>query len=71
MGDLLKPIPVVYGLPVRTLFAGGIHTCALIGLISQIKCWGYNGLGQLGLEDTDNRGESAHTIPLVLPYIDL
>jgi len=34
-------------LPVTDIAAGGQHTCAVINE-NQLKCWGYNGEGQLG-----------------------
>ena len=42
----------------RTLVAGNTHACALT-LSNQIKCWGENAKGQLGIGSTQNRGENA------------
>ncbi|MCB1006436.1 MAG: hypothetical protein KDB35_19785, partial [Acidimicrobiales bacterium] len=36
--------------------AGRAHTCA-IGPQSHLSCWGENAHGQLGLGDTENRGD--------------
>ena len=37
------------------LSAGGEHTCAILDGVD-VKCWGYNGYGQLGYDSTDNKG---------------
>lgn len=41
---------------VRQLALGRDHTCALSGT-NLVRCWGGNAYGQLGLEDTDDRGD--------------
>ena len=57
------------GLSATAISAGKLHTCALLDN-TFVKYWGYNGKGQLGINNStnmvDNPGEMA-----VLPYIDL
>ena len=45
-------------------------TCAVLDN-GELKCWGYNGNGELGLGDVTNRGNSGASIPSLLPAIDL
>jgi len=52
------------------LALGNAVTCVRSSLGS-VKCWGYNGTGQLGLGDTANRGGTTNTVPSKLPAIDL
>ena len=39
----------------RAISADGDHTCAILDN-DTLKCWGWNGQGQLGQDDTDDRG---------------
>jgi alpha-tubulin suppressor-like RCC1 family protein len=57
------------GSPVRDVAAGGAHTCVLLegGFL---KCWGENDSGQLGLGDTERRGDEPGEIA-ALPAVDL
>ena len=56
--------------PVSRLALGGDTSCALSGT-SQLRCWGANDKGQLGLGDVTNRGGAPNEIsalePLSLP----
>ena len=56
--------------PVTNLVAGGRHTCALFET-GQVKCWGDNGSGQLGLGDMNHRGDEAGEMGDELPPVDL
>ena len=42
------------GQTAKQIAAGGFHTCAILN-DNSVKCWGYNGNGQLGYGDTRNR----------------
>eukprot|EP01083_Nonionella_stella_P121358 364571_1 len=44
--------------------------CA-ISILNTVKCWGYNFYGQLGYEDTNNRGDSANEMGNHLPEVYL
>ena len=63
----LTSINLGTGRTATAIAAGNSHSCALLDNAS-VKCWGYNGAGQLGIEGNDmgdNTGEMA-----VLPSID-
>jgi cysteine-rich repeat protein len=71
MGDNL--LFVDYG-PVDVSWVPQIHargdtTC--IRLENGVKCWGDNSHGQLGLGDTDNRGDGPDEMGENLPFIDV
>ncbi len=58
MGYALLEIDLGVGFTVTQIVAGHYHTCAL-STSDALKCWGYNGYGQLGYGDTDWRGDGA------------
>jgi cysteine-rich repeat protein len=63
MGDALPKVAL--GGAVAALSSGrGSHTCAILS-DGTLKCWGANGNGQLGYEDTDDRGDVAGEIDLL------
>ena len=48
---------VVLGAPATRLAAGSYHTCAVLQS-GQVRCWGFNKFGQLGLGHTRNIGDT-------------
>lgn len=53
---------------VKQVVTGNEHTCALLSN-SELKCWGSNSNGQLGYNDTVNRGASAGDMGFSLPAV--
>ena len=49
---------------------GGDHACALLA-DGALKCWGFNGRGQLGQEHRDNIGDDPGEMGDGLPAVDL
>jgi hypothetical protein len=70
MGDALPLVDLGPGLQVSALSAGNNHSCVLLAA-GRLKCWGANESGQLGLGDTENRGDNAGEMGDNLPVIDL
>lgn len=52
--------------------SGGVpwQTCA-VSTENEVKCWGSNNQGQLGIGDTVNRGDQAGQMGDSLPYLNL
>ncbi len=58
------------GRTAKIVTAGGYHTCTILDN-DQVKCWGLNDEGQLGLGDTENRGDDLNEMGDNLPEINL
>lgn len=56
------------GAPARLIDAGFFHTCAVTNT-NEVRCWGNNDGGQLGLGHTNKIGDDE--IPNSVPPIDL
>ncbi|MCY4524381.1 MAG: hypothetical protein OXB84_06555, partial [Halobacteriovoraceae bacterium] len=54
----ISPIDLGTGRTARSITAGSDFTCVVLDN-GNAKCWGFNGSGNLGLEDTDHRGDDA------------
>jgi len=58
MGDVLLRVNLGTGRTAKAITAGFEHACALLD-DNSVKCWGRNYFGQLGLGDTQDRGDQA------------
>ena len=70
IGDNLPYVDLGRGRTVKVLSSGGNSTCAILDN-DKIKCWGWNEYGQLGLGDTEGRGDDTGEMGDNLPYVDL
>jgi len=70
LGDALPTVDLGTGRSASALSAGESHTCALLD-DAEIKCWGANDLGQLGLGDKQSRGDGADELGDRLPAVSL
>ncbi len=69
MGDNLPAVELGTGEVVASFSGNYRHVCALLATGS-LKCWGRNDDGQLGLEDSDDRGDDADEMGDNLPAIN-
>lgn len=70
MGSNLPYINLGTSTVATAIAMGGTHSCALLN-DGNIKCWGNNLSGELGLGDTTNRGDNLGEMGDNLPVIDL
>jgi alpha-tubulin suppressor-like RCC1 family protein len=70
MGDNLPVIDLGAGVMASAIVVGDLYACALLGG-GKVKCWGNNGSGQLGLGNTENRGDAPGEMGDSLPYVNL
>lgn len=70
MGDSLPPVSLGAGRFAVSVSAGAYQTCAVLDT-NQVKCWGYNAWGQLGLGDTLTRGTVPSQMGDALPTVQL
>ncbi len=70
MGDNLPAVNLGTGRTAVALTAGRFHTCARLD-DGAVKCWGLNEDGQLGIGDTNNRGDDLGEMGNALPSLDL
>jgi cysteine-rich repeat protein len=72
-GEVGPNLPVVdlgSGRTARFVTTRILSSCAILDN-GALKCWGYNGYGQLGLGDSVNRGSAAGQMGNNLPPVDL
>ena len=70
MGDNLTAVDLGTGRTATTISTSAYHSCALLD-DATVKCWGCNEYGQLGLGDTDGRGDGAGEMGDNLTAVDL
>jgi len=70
MGNNLPTVNLGTGKTAVAISAGAYHTCAILN-DGSVKCWGYNASGQLGLGDTNDRGDQPGEMGDNLPTVDL
>lgn len=70
MGDSLPVVDLGTDYQVAEIGCGNFHNCAIL-VDGRLKCWGLNSLGQLGLDDSNNRGDGTPTGPMGdgLPFV--
>ncbi len=70
MANALPSVDLGTGVIAKKIYAGSSHTCVLT-TTNQVKCWGQNDAGQLGIGDADNRGDAFGEMGDALPFVNL
>ena len=70
MGDDLRAVDLGTGRTAVSIAAGGDHTCAILD-DGQVKCWGNNFFGQLGLGHLATIGDGLNEMGDFLPPVSL
>ena len=70
MGDNLPFVDLGVDHTAKAIFARYNYTCAILDN-DKLKCWGHNYFGQLGLGDTNSRGDEPYEMGDDLPFVDL
>ncbi|RYE84896.1 MAG: hypothetical protein EOO75_17570, partial [Myxococcales bacterium] len=68
--DTLAPIELGTGAKARAVTVGFAHSCTLL-TSGRVKCWGSSDKGELGLGDTQARGDQPGEMGDSLPLVDL
>jgi len=68
--DSLPTIDLGLGRTALQIETGGNHSCAILD-DGDLKCWGYNSSGQLGLSDQATRGDAPNEMGNRLPFVEL
>ena len=71
MGDYLPYLDLGSDFDISHFSGGGSWTVCAVSTENEVKCWGGNGNGNLGIGDTVNRGEAPDQMGDVLPFVDL
>ncbi|QSQ17869.1 Ig-like domain-containing protein [Myxococcus landrumensis] len=70
MGDSLPWIDLGTGRTAKSVVSGSEHVCAILDN-GEVKCWGRNDWGQLGLGDKQDRGDGPGEMGDALPRVNL
>jgi len=70
LGNNLPAVNLGTGRAAVALYVGGEHSCAVLDN-GVLKCWGLNNHGQLGLGDTNDRGDAPGEMGDALPAVAL
>lgn len=70
LGDRLPTVGLGTGRAATRITAGYAHACALLD-DGTVRCWGSNTAGQLGVGDTDDRGDEPGELGDALPAVPL